>query len=180
MKKILAASLLSFVSVSANAATFFNPEQFQMAVVTTTAISQSTDGTFSGSIHLSTELDSAQNFLANSSYVESLINFDILSAFASSFSGFNNFTAGLATNGQGFSTSFDIQQNSYELNAYASNINVSGNLLELDINALGSVGAQSVSQVPVPGAVWLFGSGLVALIGKKRKAMAPQLSAAMG
>ncbi|MEE9336897.1 MAG: PEP-CTERM sorting domain-containing protein [Methylococcaceae bacterium] len=182
MKKILVVSLLSIVSVSANAATFFNPEQFQTSAATT-AISQSTDGSFAGSIHLSTELtDSTQIFYANSPYIESLINFDILSAFVSSFSGYNNFTADIATNGQGVSTSFDFQQDSYQLNAYASNINASGNLLELDINASGNVllgGAQSVSQVPVPGAVWLFGSGLVALVGKKRKAIAPQLSTAM-
>ena len=74
--------------------------------------------------------------------------------------GSDNFILGLSTDG-GASWVADLAVNQVGANAYTVLFNNGGTFLQVDVRI--------VPAVPVPAAVWLFGSGLVGLIGLARR-----------
>jgi hypothetical protein len=82
--------------------------------------------------------------------------------------GSSNFILGLSTEG-GTSWLPDATVVSLGANAYSVTFGTGANVIEVDV--------QIVPAIPVPAAVWLFGSGLIGLVGvARRKARAPGLS----
>jgi hypothetical protein len=78
--------------------------------------------------------------------------------------GSSNFILGLSTDG-GTSWLADAAVVSLGANAYSVTFGTGANVIEVDV--------QIVPPVPVPAAVWLFGSGLLGLVGvARRKALA--------
>jgi len=48
-------------------------------------------------------------------------------------------------------------------------VSFAGTVFDDDMTAEGGFGSAQVSQVPIPGAVWLLGSGLIGLVGLRRR-----------
>jgi hypothetical protein len=72
--------------------------------------------------------------------------------------GSNQFILGLFVGGQWLADS-SVQSNG--ANSYTVNFDNGGSVLSIDL--------QVISAIPIPGAIWLFGSGLVALVGLQKR-----------
>jgi len=79
--------------------------------------------------------------------------------------GSNQFILGLSTDG-GVNWVTDSSVTSMGANAYTVTFNNIGSVLMVDVN--------DVPAVPVPAAIWLFGSGMLAVVGIARKRVASQ------
>ena len=77
--------------------------------------------------------------------------------------GSNHFVLGLSTDG-GANWITDSSVTSMGANAYTVTFNDVGSVLIVDV--------KDVPEVPLPAAIWLFGSGMIALVGIARKKVA--------
>ena len=163
--KVLIASFVGLVSVSANAATIFAPTDGDVNFLF---------GDLAGGA-LAMFDDSDQNYLGNSISVDvpsivgiaGPVNIDNDHIATNSLSdtliltGSDQFILGLNVDGTWLSDSEVIDLGA---NSYTVIFDNGGSLVEIDV--------QVVSAVPIPAAAWLFGSGLLGLIGiaKRKKA----------
>jgi len=158
--KVFIAACLGLASVSANAATIFAPTDGDVNFLF---------GDLAGGT-LAMFDDSDQDYLGSSIGIDvpSIVGFtgpisgDYIATNSSgntlTLTDSDQFILGLNVGGNWLSDSGVIDQGA---NSYTVLFNNGGSVLEIDV--------QVVSAVPVPAAVWLFGSGLLGLIGIARR-----------
>ena len=164
---LVALSLLSYMPVSATAATIFASTDGDINFLLgdlqggTLAMFDDSDPSYSGvfidiplasTVGISGPVNSNNDYLATNSLGDTPLT----------LTGSNNFILGL-NDGSGWISDSAIV--SLGANAYSVTFATGANVIEVDV--------QVVPAVPVPAAVWLFGSGLIGLVGiARRKALA--------
>jgi len=80
------------------------------------------------------------------------------------FKGIPSYEAMLLYDGSAGGTAFDLAESGFEWIQYVKVSGISGSSLDGEIDAFADI-----APVPVPAAVWLLGSGLLAMVGIRRK-----------